>query len=197
MNRREYIKNTAATLGLTLAGVSISEIFISCQNDAKLDWKPIFFTNNQAALIAEIAETILPKTQTPGAKELAVPQFIDKMVFETMDEASQKDLLRGMEGFEKTVKENYDLDFLSLNYQQKTEFLNKLDKEKPRSGMSMWGINLEPDAPKPTFFKIIKSLTIFGFYTSEEIGRNVLSYDPVPGEYIACMPLNGQNTWTE
>jgi hypothetical protein len=63
--------------------------------------------------------------------------------------------------------------------------------------MSMWGINLEPDAPKPTFFKIIKSLTIFGFYTSEEIGRNVLSYDPVPGEYIACMPLNGQNAWTE
>ena len=70
MNRRDYIKNTAAALGLTLTGISMSEMLLSCQTQAKLDWKPVFFTNNQAALIVEIAETILPKTKTPGAKEM-------------------------------------------------------------------------------------------------------------------------------
>jgi hypothetical protein len=197
MNRREYIKNTAAALGLTLTGISMSEMLVSCQSQAKLDWKPAFFTNNQAALIAEIAETILPKTKTPGAKEMAVPQFIDKMVKETMDEASQNSLVEGLESFEDEVKSKYDSDFISLKAEEKKEFLEKLDKEKPRSGLSMWGIALEKDAPKPTFFKIIKGLTLFGFYTSEEIGRNVLVYDPVPGEYIGCMPLKGQNSWTE
>lgn len=197
MNRRDYIKNTAAALGLTLTGISMSEMLLSCQTQAKLDWKPAFFTNNQAAIIAEIAETILPKTKTPGAKEMAVPQFIDKMVKETMDEASQKSLVEGLESFEGEVKAKYDTNFISLNAGQKKEFLEKLDKEKPRSGLSMWGIALEKDAPMPTFFKIIKGLTLFGFYTSEEIGRNVLVYDPVPGEYIGCMPLKGQNSWTE
>ncbi|MCP9754668.1 gluconate 2-dehydrogenase subunit 3 family protein [Lacihabitans sp. CCS-44] len=197
MNRRDYIKNTAAALGLTLTGISMSEMLLSCQTQANLDWKPAFFTNNQAALIADIAESILPKTKTPGAKEMAVPQFIDKMVKETMDEASQKSLVEGLESFEDEVKAKYDTNFILLKADQKKEFLEKLDKEKPRSGLSMWGIALEKDAPQPTFFKIIKGLTLFGFYTSEEIGRNVLVYDPVPGEYIGCMPLKGQNSWTE
>jgi Gluconate 2-dehydrogenase subunit 3 len=190
MNRRNYIKNTAAALGLTLTGISMSEMLLSCQTQAKLDWKPAFFTNNQAALIAEIAETILPKTKTPGAKEMAVPQFIDKMVKETMDEDSQKNLIEGIDSFEEEVKAKYNTDFISLKPNQRQEFLEKLDKDKPRSGLSMWG-------PQPTFFKTIKGLTLFGFYTSEEIGRNVLVYDPVPGEYIGCMPLKGQNSWTE
>lgn len=197
MNRRDYIKNTASVLGLSLVGISMSEIFVSCQTQAKQEWKPVFFTNNQAAVIAEIAETILPKTKTPGAKEMAVPQFIDKMVKETMDAEAKKSLINGLENFEKQVKDKYNKDFVSLNSDQKKTFLEKLDKEKPRSGLTMWGISLEPDAPKPSFFKIIKGLTLFGFYTSEEIGRNVLVYDPVPGQYIACMPLNGQNSWTE
>ena len=197
MNRRKYIKNTAAVFGLTLTGISMSEMLVSCQKQAQLDWKPQFFSKNQAALIADIAETILPKTQTPGAKEMAVPQFIDKMVKETMDEVSQKSLIEGLESFENEVKSKYNIDFISLNAKQKISFLEKLDKEKPRSGLSMWGIDLEKVAPKPTFFKIIKGLTLFGFYTSEEIGRNVLVYDPVPGEYIGCMPIKGQNSWTE
>jgi hypothetical protein len=197
MNRRQYIKNTSAAFGLTLTGISMSEMLLSCQIQAKLDWKPAFFTNNQAALIAEIAETILPKTNTPGAKEMAVPQFIDKMVKETMDTASQKKLIDGIELFEEEVKAKYNTDFISLKPNQRQEFLEKLDKEKPRSGLTMWGIALEKDVPESTFFKTIKGLTLFGFFTSEEIGRNVLVYDPVPGEYIGCMPLKGQNSWTE
>lgn len=197
MNRRDYIKNTAAFLGISLTGISLSELLVSCKEAAKLDWKPTFFDSNQAAIIAEIAETILPKSTTPGAKELAVPQFIDKMVKTTMDEASQKTLLDGLEGFEKEAEATYNKSFLEMSQEERTAYLTKLDKEKPRSGISMWGINLEPDAPKPTFFKIIKELTLFGFYTTEEIGKNVLAYDPIPGEYVACMPLNGQNAWNE
>jgi hypothetical protein len=197
MNRRNYIKNTATMLGISLVGVSLSEILVSCRKEVSLNWKPIFFTNQQAALIAEMAETILPKTKTPGAKEMAVPQFIDKMVKDTMDEEAQKSLISGLEEFENGVKEKFGKDFLDLTQDQRTEYLTQIDKDKPRSGLGMWGIVLEKDSPQPTFFKIIKSLTLFGFYTSEEIGQKVLAYDPVPGEYIACMPLNGQNAWNE
>jgi hypothetical protein len=197
MNRRDYIKNTAAALGLSLVGVSMSEILISCKEQAKLDWKPVFFTNNQAALIAEIAETILPKTKTPGAKDMGVPQFIDVMVKETMDEAGQKELVAGLDAFEKDVELQFGHSFLKLSPEKKIECITKIDKDKPRSGLSMWGIPLENDPPKPTFFKTIKGLTLFGFYTSEDIGKNILVYDPVPGEFQGCIPLNGQNAWTE
>ncbi|CAH0997986.1 hypothetical protein EMA8858_04121 [Emticicia aquatica] len=197
MNRREYIKNTALTLGLGVSGITLSEIFVSCTKEAKLTWKPVFLSLKHAEIIAEIAETILPKTKTPGAKELGVPQFIDKMVNDTMDSSSKEQFVNDLVNFNDNCQSKYGKSFVELDQSKREEYLLALDKESPRTGMSLWGINLEPDAPKPTFYKKVKSLTLFGFYTSESIGKNVFGFDPVPGDYIACMPLKGQNSWNE
>lgn len=197
MKRKEFLKNTAATLGLAISASSMSAIFVACSKEAKLSWKPVFLTANQAATIAEIAETILPKTKTPGAKELAVPQFIDKMVNDTFDKKGQEEFVKGLETFESQCDSKYGKSFVELSQKEKEEFLMIQEAENPKSGMSLWGINLEPNAAPATFYKKVKSLTLFGFYTSQQIGEKVLAFDPVPGEYIACMPLNGQNAWNE
>jgi Gluconate 2-dehydrogenase subunit 3 len=197
MKRNEFLKNTVAGLGLAITASSMSAIFVACANEIKLNWKPIFLKPNQAATIAEIAETILPKTKTPGAKDLAVPQFIDKMVNDTFDKIGQEEFIKGLEIFESHCNIKYGKSFVELSQKEREEFLMIQEAENPRSGMSLWGINLEPDAKPATFYKIVKSLTLFGFYTSQQIGEKVLAFDPVPGEYIACMPLGGQNAWNE
>lgn len=196
MDRREYIKQTVAALGLTLTGISAAEILSSCQKRSSLEWKPIFFRSKHAEIIAEIAETILPKTATPGAKDLAVPQFIDAIVAKTMNSEAQKGLVAEIEDFEKAVKSKYGKGFASLSNDQKLEYLTILDQEKPRSGMSMWGINLEPDAPKSTFLKKIKGMVLWGYYTSEEAGKNIFRYDPIPGIFEPCIPYNEENAWS-
>ncbi len=197
MNRNEFLKNTAATLGLAISASSMSALFVSCAKEAKLNWKPLFLKPNQAATIAEIAETILPKTKTPGAIELGVPQFIDKMVYDTFDKKGQEEFLNGLDTFENQCDSKYGKSFLDLSQKQKEEILMAHEAENPRSGMSLWGINLEPNAKPASFYKKVKSLTLFGYYTSQSIGEKVMVYDPVPGEYIACRPLNGQNAWNE
>jgi Gluconate 2-dehydrogenase subunit 3 len=197
MNRSEFLKNTAAGLGLAISASSISAIFVSCAKEVQLDWKPIFLKANQAATIAEIAETILPKTKTPGAKDLGVPQFIDKMVNDTMDKNGQEEFLKGLETFESQCESKFGKSFIELAPKEREVFLMEQEKENPKSGMSLWGINLEPNAAPATFYKKVKGLTLFGFYTSQGIGEKILAYDPIPGEYIPCMPLNGQNAWNE
>ncbi len=197
MNRNEFLKNTAAGLGLAISATSMSALFVACAKEAKLSWKPIFLKPNQAATIAEIAETILPKTKTPGAKELAVPQFIDKMVHDSFDKKGQEEFIAGLETFENECDTKYGKSFIELSAKEKAEFLTIQEKDNPRSGMSLWGINLEPNAAPSTFYKKVKSLTLFGFYTSQAIGEKVLAFDPVPGPYIACMPYSGQNAWNE
>ena len=197
MNRRDYLKNTTAVLGFALSSASMSALFISCAKEAKLDWKPVFLKPNHAEIVAEIAETILPKTKTPGAKELGVPQFIDKMVNDTKDEKGKEEFLKGLEEFDKRCEDEYGKSFVALTPKEKAEYLMIHEKESPRSGMNLWGINLEPNAPKPTFYKSIKGLTLFGFYTSEKVGREILAYQDIPGEYLPCIPLNGQNAWNE
>jgi hypothetical protein len=197
MNRREYIKNAGIVLGWGVSGITLSEIFISCKEKSHLTWKPVFLSPNQAEIIAEITETILPKTKTPGAKELGVPQFIDKMVNDLMNLEGKEGFAKDIEIFEQNCIDKYGKGFVELSKQNKEEYLLLLDKESPRSGLNIWGINLEPNAPAPTFYKTVKSMTLWGFYTSEFIGKNVLAYDPIPGQVISCMPLNGQNAWNE
>jgi hypothetical protein len=197
MNRRDYLKNTSAVLGIALSGVSMSALFVACEKEAKLTWKPVFLKPNHAELVAEIAETILPKTNTPGAKDLGVPQFIDKFIDATKDENDKAEFVKGIEDFEDRCKEKYNKSFVELDAKQRIEYLMIHEKESPKTGMSLWGINLEPNAPKPTFYKTLKSLTLFGFYTSEKVGRNILAFQDVPGEFIGCIPYKGQNAWNE
>ncbi len=197
MNRREYIKNTALFLGYAVSASAVSDLLVSCQNEAKLAWKPVFLNNNQANTIAEMAETILPKTATPGAKDLGVPQFIDKMLKELLTEADQKEFVEGIESLDKRCEKDYGKVFVACEQKQKEEVLTKLDKESAKFPPSLWGIVLVEKPDPITFFRKMKSLTLMGYFTSEKVGKEILRYDPVPGTYIGCMPLNGMNSWTE
>jgi hypothetical protein len=197
MNRREYIKNTALFLGYAVSASAVSDLLISCKNEAKLAWKPVFLSNNQANTIAEMAETILPKTSTPGAKDLGVPQFIDKMLKELLTEADQKEFIAGIESLDERCEKDYGNAFVACEQKQKEEILIKLDKESAKFPPSLWGIVLVEKPDPITFFRKMKSLTLMGYFTSEKVGKEILRYDPVPGTYIGCMPLNGMNSWTE
>ena len=197
MNRRDYLKNTSVVLGVTLSGVSMSAFFLACSKEVKLAWKPVFLKPNHAEIVAEITETILPKTKTPGAKDLGVPQFIDKFINLTKDEAAKAEFVKGIEEFDELCQEKYKKSFVELDAKQRIEYLMIHEKESPKTGMSLWGINLEPNAAKPTFYKTLKSLTLFGFYTSEKVGREILAFQDVPGEFIPCVPYKGQNAWNE
>ena len=61
MNRRDVIISSGWLLGYGLTSASLSTLFLSCQAEAKLDWQPVFLSKNQAATLAEVTETILPK----------------------------------------------------------------------------------------------------------------------------------------
>ncbi len=197
MNRRDYIKQTALMLGYTFAAGTSAELMSACKKEAQLDWSPVFLSKNQGYLVAEIAETILPETATPGAKALGVPQFIDLMLKDLLNEEQQQEFLDGLKSFEEKCENTHKKDFVSLSKTEREAFLVAEDRASPGFPTSMWGINLDPN-PKPiTFYRRLKSLCLMGFYNSEKIGKEVLVYDPIPGGYQGCIPLNGQNAWSE
>ncbi|MBL7817736.1 MAG: gluconate 2-dehydrogenase subunit 3 family protein [Saprospiraceae bacterium] len=200
MNRREAIKNTALFIGYAVSAGALTETFISCQNDSRtvsLDWKPEFLTTNQANTLAEMAETILPRTATPGAKDIGVPQFLDKVLKKLLNEAEQKDFVAGLEALEKMCKSAYGKYFDECTKEQREALLLKMDKEATKFPPNMWGITLV-EKPEPiTFYRRLKGLTLMAYFTSEKVAKDILVYDPIPGQYIGCMPQNGQNSWSE
>ena len=189
MKRREALKKTAIAMGYTISVPSLISIFESCNNNSSVEWQPEFFTAGQAMVIAELAETILPKTKTPGAKDLHLDQFIDKMVKQVLSQEDQQFFLKGLDAFEAEAKEVNGKSFIDSTHEERSKLLTKLEKGTGKEPGNIWGFALQKDAEPLPFYRRVKELTLLGYFTSMEIGKKVLVYDPVPGRYDADKPL--------
>ncbi len=197
MNRRDVLKSSALLFGYAVSPGTLTDLFVQCHAEAHLTWEPVFFSKYEAHLLAEVTETILPKTTTPGAKELGVPAFIDKVVKDCLSPADQQSFAAELGNLDAACKKIYGKPFPECSVVQREEYLLKLDREAPKFPASAWGITLAPPAPV-AFFRRLKSMTLFGYYTSQKVGEEILNYDPIPGDYVACMPLKDVgNAWSE
>lgn len=195
MDRRKALKNTALLVGATLSSGTLATMLQSCQSQNRLDWTPQFFTLEQAEVVSEITEMILPRTETPSAKDLKVDIFVDLMFKETLSPSDQKHVLNGYEKFTAICEELYGTSFLKMNNEERTEVLIKVGEETNTFVPTVWGSKLVAQPPLD-FYRRVKQFTLTGYFTSEEIGKNVLRFDPIPGTYNGCLPYNGENIWT-
>lgn len=196
MDRREAIKSTALMLGVTASASTISMLFDACQSTNNISWNPVFLNKDQAQLVSDIAETILPESDTPGAKSLKVEVFVDLMLKETLSEQDQKHVLNGIDSFVSYCSDTYDQSFSDISLEEKKQVLTYFEQNSNKFNPSLWG-GVIGEQPPIDFYRRIKQFTLLGYYTSEFIGKNVLSYDPVPGRQEGCIPVDTiGNAWT-
>jgi len=192
MDRREALKRAAWVMGTAISAPTIMAVLKGCAAKPTLDWKPVFFTEEQAGLVSQLAETIIPKTDTPGAKEAGVPSFIDLVVKDCYKKEDQEKFVAGLKAFDEQAKSEAGDLFLDLDAAKQTEFINKVYKQAAEAAKTA-----EPTADRP-FILTMRELTLTGFFTSEPGATQVLQYEAVPGAYHGCLPLaeagNGK-TW--
>lgn len=182
MNRREAIKKTGLALGFAATSPLLMHLLQSCENKKPLGWKPQFFNEKQALLVAALANQILPKTDTPGALDVGVDAFIDKMVAEVYSEKEQKQFLSGLQVIEVNSELKNGSIFTDLNNQEQYDFLYGLESEIQHLASD--------SAPKEKpFFLMLKELVLLGYFTSEEIMTKHLDYQPVPAQLVGCEPM--------
>ena len=196
MNRREYITQTTKYLGYTLVTGTVLELLASCENNAT-NWKPVFFTQEEAITLSAITDTICPKTSSPGANDLGVPSFIDQLVKKLLKQEDQIFFKSGIKEINQIAQQEYIKQFSQLSIDQKENILITLDKKSAPTAMTMWGKPMEEHPAPLSFYRKIKSLTLMAFFTSEKIGKEFLNYDPIPGEFKGCIPYTHQTNWTE
>jgi hypothetical protein len=191
MNRREALKKTSLALGFAISAPVIMGVLKGCKPTPGLTYKPEFFTEEQAGTISELAEIILPKTTTPGAKDVGVPGFIDRMLKETYSPEEKEKFLAGLTEFEGDAKSEYKRQFISLDKEQQIALVKK-HHDKALAGGADGGAtgwwNAGSDADKPFILKV-KELTLIGFFTSKAGATEVLQHNTVPGPYKGCVPL--------
>jgi hypothetical protein len=186
MTRREALNHVAWLMGGTIIG---TQFLISGCQAANTTIARLFEEEN-LALFNEIAEVIIPKTSTPGAKEANVGLFMAKAIRDCYTSINQEIFTTGLTLFKNTVKQKYSTEFLSLNQQQRIEVITQIDRE-----MQKYSIQKTPDAPYH-YYHMMKELTLLGYFTSEAGCTKALRYVPVPGKYDGSYPYRkGDKAW--
>jgi gluconate 2-dehydrogenase gamma chain len=182
MNRRDAIKNSVAVAGFALSASALSSFLQSCSVDKTEGWVPVFFSKDQVAFISSIADTILPDTEdSPGAASVQVERFIDLIAAELVNRDTANAILERLNQFMAETNTAFGKSFVSGTAQEKLDYLakvNLLEIEKS---------NGDP-AYKSSFLEL-KEMVIQVYFSTEEIAKNLLVFDPVPGIYKGCVPL--------
>lgn len=187
MNRREAINRVALIFGGTIIG---GQLFLEgCTRPATKEVASLF-EKTQTDFLGDIADTILPATKTPGAKEAGVGEFMPIMVRDCYTEQDQKTFMEGLSKLEETSNTKYSKNFQQLSPEERTALLIDLDKEQQE-----YHRNKKEDEPNH-YFRMIKELTMLGYFTSELGTTKALRYNPIPGRYDGNIPYTkGDRAW--
>jgi len=184
MNRREALSRVAIITGGAVLG---AEAFLS---GCKTNTKGVSFTNDDVAFLDEVAETIIPKTNTPGAKDAKVGEFMKVMVNDCYEEKDQVIFREGMKKLDEAAKKLNSKSFMESTPEQRKALLVSLDKEAKE-----YQKTAKPEDPKH-YFTMFKQLTLSGFFTSEVGATKALRYVAVPGKFVGSYPYKkGDKAW--
>ena len=145
----------------------------------KLNFGPsMTISAEQEALLAEVADVIIPTTTTPGAKAAGAEKFIVRVIRDCYPLEDQKKFYSGLEKLDKDSREVYQKGFVGLDETQKKDIVKR---------------GTVSDKP---FFLQMKGLTLTGYFTSEIGATQALDYLPIPGRFDGSWPMpKGQKSW--
>jgi len=199
MNRRDALARVALLMGGAVIGAdyfltgcspaSTDKDKAQTKTAAKGPLKDIL-NPEQTAYLTEVSDTILPATKTPGAKAANVGAFMNVMVRDCYTPADQEIFTKGLTQLEEASQKMNGKGFLASTPAQRTALLTTLDAEQKNYAKTK-----TPEQPNH-YFRMIKELTLLGFFTSEVGATQVLRYLPVPGKYDGNVPYKkGDRAW--
>ncbi|WP_347261169.1 gluconate 2-dehydrogenase subunit 3 family protein [Rudaea sp.] len=182
MDRRELLRTIAALTGCAFVGADRAFATVP---DADA------YTATQIALLDEITETILPRTDTPGAKDAQVGAYIARYSAACYTPANLAVLRAGLDDISARARKAHGAEFVKCTSTQKQKLLIDIDAEAKRHARESGGNGERP----PHWFTLCKQLTLLGFFTSEAGATRVARYRPVPGPYKGVVPYKGETFW--
>ncbi len=148
-------------------------------NAASVQSVSAVFSAKESNLLTELSETILPATDTPGAKELGVSKLIEKIVADCLDKKAQETFTKGLTTTDSLSQQKFGKSFTACDASQRVAVVKDLEAST--------------DEATKGFFSMVKGLTIRGYLTSEYVMTNLTGYQMAPGFYHGCVPAAGKS----
>lgn len=166
MERRSAIWNLAIISG----GLMFLPSCKSTPGRASISLKNITINADQEKLLAEMASTIIPATETLGAKEVDAHLFALRMLDDMYEKEVQEDFITGLEHLENSTKKQFGKSFINCEAAQKQQVLLDIENKKgyPREVVD--------------FYAIMKQRTVQGYLNSKYVITNIIKYEFIPSQ---------------
>jgi hypothetical protein len=174
MNRREAVQRITLMMG----GVLSTQLTAGLMGQVLNTGASVPVRAEQQALLAELADIIIPATDTPGAKAAGVEQFIVRVMRDCYRREAQEIFYAGLARLDADSKTAHGKGFAELDVAAKNEMVKQTAEKNT------------------AFFKLMKELTVAGYFTSEIGATKALEYLPIPGRFQGDLPMQpGQKAW--
>ena len=135
-------------------------------------------TPDQLTLIGAIADTILPRTDTPSATDVKVPAFVDVIVSENYTDNQRTAFVNALPQLEAALRGPDGASFVAMDADHRAVALGAVERANRQQ------------QPQATYWRI-KGLVIHGYFTSEPVAKRVLHYNMMPGRYDGAAKVRG------
>lgn len=174
MDRRTLLINMSLAFGC--ASTPLNSLAIDGALTYQSETKPQLAPDTLKTL-SEVADIIIPQTNTPSASNAGVHLYIDYFVHHFQNEEERVQLLEGIDKMLGSSKQ-----FLSLAVDKQIKLIQALDDA------------LGSDRQNAAY-KELKDLIIIAYFTSEVGAKQALNFDPVPGSYQEIKLKNLGRAW--
>ena len=197
MKRREALRNIGLGTGFVVATPGLISLLQSCTAEVAA-WTPDFLSVEEGQVLTRLVDVILPKSDIPSGSEVNVPQFIDKYINEVSEDDQQSAVKESFAKLIEMIRNDYNE---RLSKVTDDNYRDLLDKHMRIRGEEDEERTANPNSPKPTtseFLNQMKGMSVWAYKSSEQIGENVLAYDPVPSAYYCgdLQELTGGKSWS-
>jgi hypothetical protein len=132
----------------------------------------------QMAEVRSLADTILPRTDTPGALDVGAPEFFDLLLAEWYSDNDKEALLRGLDALTERCRGENGKAIAELEPDARAAFALSVDGK--RGDLS---------SPEGAYARMKENL-VFAFLTSEPIGKMTSTMPIRPGRFDGCVPVS-------
>lgn len=174
MKRRDAIKSLLIVTG----GVIVIPSCLHESSKSSIPLKHLHIDADQEKQLAELAETIIPATSTPGAKDTYAHRFALKMVDDCKEKTDQETFMKGLKELDRLSKDRFHTSFLKSTPAQREQLVGELEKRDASATDDL-----------TAFYKMYKGLVIQGYMGSKYVMSDVLKFELVPGRYNGAAPV--------
>ncbi len=195
IDRREVVRRVSMLLG-GVALVGSGALLNGCAGDRAPSTTDAgasigTFTVDDQAFLAEVADTMLPDTaKSPGAKAAGVGPFIALMVTDCYTPEDQAVFRAGMTSINDACTTLHQTAFMKATPEQRLALLRSLDQEQYTFTKT------KKPAQASHYFRMVRELTMLGYFTSEIGYTKAMRYIEAPGRFDPCLPYTkGETSW--